>query len=115
MIHEINKINATLTNSIKNYGCNHFLICLHLYEILCVILTYYNYDDNTCFMHATDDDTSAIHIGPQLRTESDLTGKSFRWRASGQYNMIPENLRKTDKLAVFKNELKKWTWLNIPI
>ena len=56
---------------------------------------------------ATEDDTSVIHIGPQLRTKSDLTGKSFRWRASGQYNMIPENLRKTDKLAVFKNELKK--------
>ena len=64
---------------------------------------------------ATEDDTSVIYIGPQLRTKSDLTGKSFRWRASGQYNMIPENLRKTDKLAVFKNELNKWTWLNIPI
>ena len=66
-------------------------------------------------IRATEDDTNVIHIGPQLRTKSDLTGKSFRWRASGQYNMIPENLRKTDKLAVFKNELKKWTWLNIPI
>jgi hypothetical protein len=58
---------------------------------------------------------SVIHIGPQLRTKSDLTGKSFRWRGSGQYNMIPETLRKTDKLPVFKNELKKWAWLNIPI
>jgi hypothetical protein len=56
-----------------------------------------------------------IKTGPQLRTKSDLTGKSLRWRASGQYNMIPETLRKTDKLPVFKNELKKWTWLNIPI
>ena len=66
-------------------------------------------------MCATEDDTSVIHIGPQLRTKSDLTGKSFRCRASGQYNMIPETIRKTDKLAVFKKELKKWTWLNIPI
>jgi hypothetical protein len=57
-------------------------------------------------MHAAENDTIAIHVGPQLRTESDLTGKSFRGRASGQYNMIPENLRK---------ELKRWTWLNIPI
>jgi hypothetical protein len=48
-------------------------------------------------MRATEEDT-----------KSDLTGKSFRWRASGQYNMIPETLRKTNMLQVFKKELKKW-------
>ena len=74
---------------------------------------YKNYNPR---MHASETSSSTIHIGPQLRTEFDLRGKSFIiWRASGQYNMIPENLRKTDKLAVFKKELKKWTWLNIPI
>ena len=30
--------------------------------------------------------------------------------AFGQYNMIPENLRKTEKLAVFKKKLKKCTY-----
>ena len=52
----------------------------------------------------TDDEDDLRTTEPRLQ----LTEGSFRWKAVKDWRMLPENVRKQDKLRTFKKELKLW-------
>ena len=43
-----------------------------------------------------------------------LATKSFSYRGARTWNQLPENLRKTSKISIYKNGLKKWIHEKIP-
>ena len=43
-----------------------------------------------------------------------LAKKSFIFRGASSWNQLPEEMRKTVKIGVFKKSLRKWTKLNVP-
>ena len=43
-----------------------------------------------------------------------LAKKSFVFRGASSWNQLPEEMRKTVKIGVFKKSLRKWTKLNVP-
>ena len=43
-----------------------------------------------------------------------LTARSFTFRGSAQWNILPQELRKTTKISAFKRELRKWVFGTIP-
>ena len=45
----------------------------------------------------------------------DLTKKSFRWRAVSQWNTVPLDIRKIEKIDLFKVKLRSWVTNNVPI
>ena len=42
-----------------------------------------------------------------------LTKESFRWRASSDFNNLPENIRNCESIGVFKLKLKAWVQENV--
>ena len=46
------------------------------------------------------------------RAMLDVTNKSWRWRATGQYNQLPNTMKKFN-VEEFKNQLKTWVKLNV--
>ena len=42
-----------------------------------------------------------------------LAKKSFSFRGSTQWNSLPENIRKIQKISQFKTQLKKWILMNV--
>ena len=47
-------------------------------------------------------------------TNLSLAKKSFIFRASQQWNALPESMRKTCKIGHFKTELRKFVFSSIP-
>ena len=54
-------------------------------------------------------------IGPRYAAKNDISNRSFQWRATKQWNMLPEEIQKIDKLHKFKQSLTLWIKLNIPL
>ena len=46
---------------------------------------------------------------------SELIRKSFRWRASEEYNQLPADVRNTNKLVDFKKGAKRWIMENVEV
>ena len=59
----------------------------------------------------TDSRTGRIFL-PNF--ELGLAQKSFTYRGAGQWNSLPESLRKITKISLFKKNLKVWIIENIP-
>ena len=47
-------------------------------------------------------------------TDLGLAKKSFTFRGSLQWNLLPTSLRNTVKISQFKKDLRKWVQANIP-
>ena len=46
---------------------------------------------------------------------SELIRKSFRWRASEDFNQLPSEIRQASKLVDFKKGARKWIMENVEI
>ena len=58
---------------------------------------------------------SNIRIGPNGDANHLLTNRSFRWRASKQWNLLPIELKQSESLNEFKHYLKLWILTNIQL
>ena len=56
-----------------------------------------------------------IVLGPDSQAESDLARRSFKYRASKQWNMLPIKLRQAETVKDFKSQLKTWIMRNVPV
>ena len=59
--------------------------------------------------------SDSVRLGPEFQCKLEITKRSFMNRATASYNILPEKLRKIEKLETFKKELKVWTLKNIEI
>ena len=59
--------------------------------------------------------TGCIRYGEDFSANKTHTQKSFRHRATTQYNSIPASIRTIQSMASFKFKLRKWVETNIPI
>ena len=46
---------------------------------------------------------------------SELASRSFKWRATQQYNTLPVEIRKIDEVEKFKQVVKEWIVKNVSI
>ena len=46
-------------------------------------------------------------------TNLTLTKNSYCYRDSGRWNSLPDYIRKTKKIGLFKSQLKKWTTIDV--
>ena len=69
---------------------------------------------DTPYQYPTRQADSGIikHVGAP---GSELVRKSFRWRASEEYNLLPAEIRTSSKLLDFKKSAKKWIMENVEI
>ena len=47
-------------------------------------------------------------------TNLTLAKNSYCYRGAGQWNSLPDYIRRTRKIGQFKSQLKKWITLNVP-
>ena len=52
---------------------------------------------------------------PDSTAEGDIAKRSFKYRASAQWNSLPLNIRQSSNLKEFKFKLKKWVLSHVPI
>ena len=53
--------------------------------------------------------------GPRFEAEHQLGNRSFQWRATNQWNMLPQEVQNIENLQKFKQSLKTWIKLNIQL
>ena len=58
---------------------------------------------------------SNLRIGPEKKADHLLSQRSFRWRASNQWNKLPIEVKQSVTLNEFKILIKKWIRTNIPV
>ena len=46
-------------------------------------------------------------------TNLTLAKNSYCYRGASQWNSLPDNIRKTKKIGLFKSQLKKWITINV--
>ena len=56
-----------------------------------------------------------IKLGPDSTAEGDIAKRSFKYRASAQWNSLPLKIRQSSNLKEFKFKLKKWVLSHVPI
>ena len=56
-----------------------------------------------------------IVLGPDSQAESDIARRSFKYRASKQWNNLPIKMRQAETEKEFKNQLKTWIMRNVPV
>ena len=56
-----------------------------------------------------------IKLGPDSTAEGDMARRSFKYRASAQWNNFPVSIRQARNLKHFKFDLKKWVLSQVPI
>ena len=56
-----------------------------------------------------------LRIGPSQPANRLLTERSFRWRASKEWNKLPTQLRHSKSIEIFKRSLKAWIKTNVPV
>ena len=56
-----------------------------------------------------------ILLGPDSQAESEIAQRSFKYRASNQWNNLPLMMRKMDSLQKFKSELRAWVKQNVQL
>ena len=55
-----------------------------------------------------------VRLGPgQAATE--LARNSFKYRATRQWNSLPQDIRKSSTLSSYKGKLKAWIVNNVPV
>ena len=59
--------------------------------------------------------SDSVRMGADFQSKLELTEKSFMNRATISYNLLPPELRRTQKLETFKEELKVWVQENVKI
>ena len=57
----------------------------------------------------------SIVLGEDSQAGCDAARKSFKYRATGQWNALPVNIREERTLEKFKMKLRAWVSANIPI
>ena len=60
-------------------------------------------------------DKSKIRLGSDSQADAGLARRSFKYRATREWNLLPQEIRQLATLKVFKMELKKCVLSNIPI
>ena len=60
-------------------------------------------------------DSQNIKLGPDSTAEGDMAKRSFKYRASVQWNSLPLNIREARNLKDFKFKLRKWVLSHVPI
>ena len=53
--------------------------------------------------------------GPRFAAKHQISNRSFQWRATSQWNMLPKEIQKIEKLPKFKKSLKLWIKINIQL
>ena len=80
-----------------------------------IIRNDYVYNTRT-WVHINDGKyESNFKIGPSKSADHLLANRSFRWRASKQWNKLPINLRHSESVQTFKKSLKIWIKANVPL
>ena len=69
---------------------------------------------NTRFIQNLNENQNIV-LGPDSQAESDLARRSFKYRASKQWNMLPITLRQAETVKDFKSQLKTWIMRNVPV
>ena len=56
-----------------------------------------------------------IRLGQDSKAGAELAKRSFKYRATQQWNQLPLELRQAVNVKTFKWKLKKWVSDNVPI
>ena len=60
-------------------------------------------------------DKDKIRLGIDSQAEAGLARSSFKYRASIQWNKLPQDIRQSETMKMFKPKLRKWVLENVPI
>jgi hypothetical protein len=63
----------------------------------------------------TQKQNQIIKLGPDSQAECDTARKSFKYRATSQWNALPLQIKQARTVNEFKIKLRKWVAENIPI
>ena len=101
--------------SVNQLGVYHSLVLQ--YKILQSKCPRYLHDkvSSTCPANTRLANSKCIRMGPDFRSNLELTENSYRWRTAKQWNALPDNLRKIGKLKQFKLRLRIWVKENVSI
>ena len=61
------------------------------------------------------EDKDKIQFGIDSQLEAGLARSSFKYRASGQWNITPQDIQQSEIMKIFKPKLSKWVLENVPI
>ena len=56
-----------------------------------------------------------IKLGDDSQAKTELAKRSFKYRATSHWNLLPMEIRKAENIKTFKFKLKSWVSENIPI
>ena len=59
--------------------------------------------------------SDSVRMGPEFKSKLEITEKSFMNRSTVSYNKLPSELRKIEKLELFKKNLKVWILENVKV
>ena len=101
--------------SVAQLGVFHSLVTI--YKTLMTKSPHYLYlklsSDCTRVLRASSN--LRIRLGSESQAGTELAKKSFKYRASREWNMLPLVIKQAKKVETFKFMLKKWVAENIPI
>ena len=60
-------------------------------------------------------ENQTIKLGSESQAEGDLAKRSFKYRATSQWNILPVKVRQAETLKEFKTKLRNWVAENVPI
>ena len=60
-------------------------------------------------------ESEALRMGPDFQAKLEITRRSFMYRATSSYNLLPAELRKVRKMEDFKLKVKTWVAENCSI
>jgi hypothetical protein len=60
-------------------------------------------------------ESDSVRMGPEFMCKLEITEKSFMNRSTLSYNRLPAELRKIQRIELFKKKLKVWVLENIKI
>ena len=60
-------------------------------------------------------ENQTIVLGPDSQAVGDIARRSFKYRATRQWNNLPVRIRQAETVRVFKSQLKIWVIANVPI
>ena len=101
--------------SVVQLGVFHSLVTI--YKIFQTKSPHYLYltlsSDCSRVLRASSD--LRIRLGSESQAGTELAKKSFKYRATRHWNMLPLEIKQATKVETFKFKLKKWVSENIPI
>ena len=101
--------------SVSQLGVFHSLVTV--YKILQTQSPHYLYSKlkSESMRELRSTGSMRIKLGGDSQARTELARRSFKYRATSQWNRLPEEIRESENVKTFKLKLKKWVSENIPI